>query len=91
MSEIRPLGPEIEHYWLVQRMAKQTGVDLVAAMQAGIIDQTQWAGIVTHCRSCDWAEGCHQWLDTAEAEDTELPKPCVNRDTLAGIQAALKT
>ena len=30
------LGDEVEHYWLVQRMAKATGVDLVQAMDAGL-------------------------------------------------------
>ncbi|GAA4221009.1 hypothetical protein GGQ68_000329 [Sagittula marina] len=84
------LGAEIDHYWLVQRMAKATGVDLVRAMDAGVLDHDTWAGIVTRCRGCQWAEGCDHWLATPSKDTRALPEPCLNRDRLAGLKDKLQ-
>ncbi|KUF10214.1 DUF6455 family protein [Pseudoponticoccus marisrubri] len=83
------LGPETDHYWLVQRMAKATGVDLVRAWDAGMLSSEDWAGVVTRCRGCTWTEGCGRWLDAAEGEPRGLPTPCVNRERLQRIKDAL--
>ncbi len=84
------LGPENEHYWLVKRMAKATGIDLVKAAEANIMTQEDWAGIVTHCRGCDWAEGCGRWLDQTTEVQRALPTPCINRSRLADIKSELE-
>lgn len=89
-TRTRPLGDESEHYWLVQRMAKATGVDLVAAAQAGLLTQEDWAGIVTSCRRCQWTEGCGRWLDQPAEEQRALPGPCLNRKRLTEIKTALE-
>lgn len=81
-----PLGSETEHYWRVQRMAKATGVDLVAAWDAEAIDHAAWSRIVTRCRGCDWAEGCHRWLDKPVEGLRACPEPCVNRARLARLR-----
>lgn len=86
----QPMGEETRHYWLVQRMAKATRVDLVAAMQDGVLTQEDWAGIVTCCRGCDWAEGCTDWLDKPVDDTRAFPTPCLNRKRLAAIQAKLE-
>ena len=81
-----PLGDETEHYWLVQRMAKATGVDLVRAMEAGLLSQDDWAGIVNRCRGCEWAEGCGQWLGRPVDDTRAFPEPCLNRKRLASLK-----
>ena len=85
----QPLGDETEHYWLVQRMAKATGVDLVRATDAGLLSQDDWAGIVTRCRGCQWADGCAHWLGAPVEEERALPNPCLNRKRLAALKDAL--
>lgn len=89
-AKVTVLGEEIEHYWLVQRMAKATGVDLVQAMDAGVLAQDGWAEIVTRCRGCQWAEGCGRWLDQPVDEERGLPTPCRNRRRLAEIKEQLE-
>lgn len=83
------LGPENEHFWLVQRMAKATGVDLVQAADLNIMTQHDWADIVTHCRGCDWSQSCGRWLKQSQDAERALPENCVNRSRLAEIKAEL--
>lgn len=84
-----PLGDEIDHYWLVQRMAKATGVDLVRATEAGLLEQEDWASIVTRCRGCQWAGGCDHWLSLPGDESRSLPDRCLNRNQLTALKEAL--
>ncbi|MBT54826.1 MAG: hypothetical protein CMF72_15670 [Mameliella sp.] len=90
MSNPQPLGDETTHYWRVQRMAKVTGVDLVRAVNEGLLSQADWAGLVSCCRGCSWAEGCGHWLDSPGADTRALPSPCVNRKRLAALMAAMQ-
>lgn len=85
------LGDETEHYWLVQRMARAAGVDLVAATEAGALSQEDWAGIVTRCRSCQWSEGCQSWLSQPVDEERPFPESCINRKRLAALKFGLET
>lgn len=80
------LGAQTEHFWLIQRMAKTSGVDLAGAMQAGSLDPEEWAGMVTRCRGCAWAEGCHAWLDAADEIADVPPAPCLNRERMAKLK-----
>ncbi len=89
VASVRVLGPQKEHYWLVQRMAKATGVDLVRAMEEGVIDQADWAGIVTHCRGCQWTGGCQEWLNLPVDDERHVPGDCENRERFLRMRAAL--
>ena len=84
------LGAENEHYWLVQRMAKATGVNLVQAMDDGVLTQKDWAGIVTRCRTCQWTEGCDRWLNAPTEDTRDLPDTCLNSTRLARIKTKLE-
>lgn len=84
---VRPLGPETAHYWRVQRMARATGVDLVAAWKAERFDHAAWKRIVTRCRGCAWAEGCQRWLDRPTESVRRLPQTCLNRERLEQLGA----
>jgi hypothetical protein len=87
----RPLGDENAHYWLVQRMAKATGVDLVSATEAGLLDQDEWAGIVAQCRGCQWAQGCDRWLGAPVSETRNIPELCLNQSRFSALKDALET
>lgn len=87
---IRPLGEENEHYWLVQRMAKATGVDLVAAWEQDLLSTEDWAAIVNRCRTCQWAEGCGRWLKETGDGARDLPDPCLNNTRLDQIRSRLE-
>jgi hypothetical protein len=67
-------------------MAKTCGVDLAAAVEAGDLDQQEWAGMVTRCRGCAWAEGCHAWLDEVDQAADVPPVPCLNRGRMAELK-----
>ncbi|EPX79808.1 DUF6455 family protein [Salipiger mucosus] len=89
-ARITPLGDRTEHYWLVQRMARANGTDLVAAMEAGVLDQEAWAGMVERCRGCAWADGCHRWLDRPGDALRDTPEGCENRARFATLMARLQ-
>jgi hypothetical protein len=76
---MKPLGDPITHFWNVQRMARATGTDLVAAHDTGALSSEDWAGMVTRCRGCEWAEGCQEWLPEHTDGTAKAPKGCVNR------------
>ncbi|WP_425101588.1 DUF6455 family protein [Tropicibacter sp. S64] len=84
----RPLGSERKHYWLVQRMAKATGVDLVEAMAGQSLTSEDWARMVTHCRGCEWVQGCRHWLDAAEDTPRACPDGCANKARFADLKTA---
>ncbi len=87
-SQTRPrkLGARLKHFWLAQRMAKRTGVDLSTAYETGDLTQNEWSKLVTRCRGCDWAEGCQRFLNAGGAELRPIPVTCENSDTLQRLK-----
>jgi len=83
------LGEANAHFWLIQRMAKTSGLDLAQAMADGLLAQEEWARMVTRCRGCAWAAGCHEWLDVTDQAAEVPPVPCLNRARMAEMKAAL--
>jgi hypothetical protein len=81
-----PLGAPRRHYWLVQGMARATGVDLVRAFDEGRLAPADWAETVERCRACGWADGCRKWL-AAGATASVPPAPCRNRARFALLRA----
>jgi len=82
------LGEEVDHYWLVQRMAKTAGVDLAGAFVSGELSETEWAGMVNRCRGCAWTDGCRNWLDEPGQSVDIPPEGCLNRSRMAGLKLA---
>ena len=76
-----PLGDPCRHYWMVQRMARATDADLVAAQEAGALPQEDWAHMVERCRRCRWVEGCQRWLDGGNTAQIP-PVGCLNRSKI---------
>lgn len=84
---MRPLGPQRDHYWLALSMAKATGVDLQAAIDAGRFSQEKWAATVHRCRGCEWAGDCPHWLQE-NAEHDAAPDTCVNAKLFTSLRNA---
>jgi len=80
-----PLGDPRRHYWLVQGMARATGVDLVRAFEAGRLDQADWAETVERCRACGWSGGCRAWLAAGRTASVP-PRRCCNRARIAMLR-----
>lgn len=83
------LGDTTEHFWLIQRMAKTSGLDLAEAMHQGALDQDDWAAMVNRCRGCAWAEGCHRWLDVVDQRSDSAPEPCLNRARMMELKTKI--
>lgn len=82
----RPLGNTGVHYWLVQRMAKRCGADMVQAEDAGDLSQEDWVGLVQKCRGCTWTDGCERWLARLDEDGSvEPPVECLNADLLKAL------
>ena len=81
---LQPLGDVSQHFWLVKRMARVSGADLVSALHDCDITTAEWAAMVMRCRGCDCVEGCKSWLSQAELSGADQPAPdgCRNRETL---------
>ena len=82
----RPLGDPAEHLNLVRHMSRATGVDLAAAAADGRLTQEEWAGMVTRCRTCQWVDGCKDWLSLLPepgGAPEHPPVQCVNKGRLA--------
>ncbi|MGH1579230.1 DUF6455 family protein [Planktotalea sp.] len=76
------LGSRIKHFWLAQRMAKRTGVDLARSFDAGDLTPNGWSSFVEECRGCAWAEGCQKFLNQPNTDLKPIPIRCENRETL---------
>lgn len=76
----------MEHWRLVNQMAKVTDTDLVAAFDEGRLSSQAWAGMVNACRGCGWADTCAGWLD-GHSHHSAAPRPCCNRARFAALQA----
>ncbi|MFW2544299.1 DUF6455 family protein [Primorskyibacter sp. 2E107] len=82
---VRPLGATRAHYWMVQRMAKATGVDLVQAAERAALSQDDWARMVTRCRGCEWVQGCSHWLEQGTDALRPCPDGCANQGVFARL------
>lgn len=88
---MRPLGRQNTHLWLAQRMARLTETDLVAAMQAAKLSQSDWAAMVGECRGCDWTDGCKNFLSLQDAAPlAKAPDTCRNQARFSALKTALE-
>ena len=83
---VHPLGDPIDHYWLVQHMARSCDVDTVQATERGALTQADWAAMVQKCRSCQWTEGCQRWItQMSEKPHVDPPANCLNNAILKSL------
>ncbi|MGB7317268.1 MAG: DUF6455 family protein [Planktotalea sp.] len=90
-SRPRKLGARIKHFWLAQRMAKRTGVDLSSAYKAGELSQESWSKFVTRCQGCSWARGCQSFLDQPGIALQPVPVRCENSATLNRLKSVQRS
>ncbi|MGH1424474.1 MAG: DUF6455 family protein [Pseudooceanicola sp.] len=85
---MKPLGDVKRHFWLVKRMAKANGVDVNAAVRSGQLSESDWADVVTRCRTCSHPDTCEYRLAEGElAQDhaPRIPDFCENRDLFRSL------
>lgn len=87
----RVRGDVNEHYWLAQRMAKATGVDVAGAFSDGALDSEEWADLITRCQTCRWTEGCKRFLDRTSDDTPSIPHTCENHALLERLAARQDT
>lgn len=74
------------HFYLMRAMARRHGVDLSAAMQAGILSRADFAAMIVRCRDCTGAPGdCREHAED-EAEGAAAPPWCANAGILDGLR-----
>lgn len=83
----KKLGDEVDHFWLVQRMAKTAQIDLAAAFEAGDLTSEDWAAMVECCRGCAWTDGCKDWLAVPDQSAEIPPDTCLNRSRMGVLRA----
>ncbi len=84
---MKPLGKANHHFWRVQKMARATGIDLVAAVRSGELSPQDWADMVQSCRACDWAEQCRHRLKNGQSLG-HVPAECANCDWFEALENA---
>jgi hypothetical protein len=86
----KPLGDANAHYWMVQKMARATGVDLATEAAEGRLSHDDWATMLHRCRGCSWERdgGCSRWMEiTALDGQQDVPSACENVDTFRAFAA----
>jgi hypothetical protein len=83
---MKPMGNSMDHYWRVIDMANAVGADPAAAMDQGVLSGSEWANMVTLCRSCDWVDGCKKFL-ASEDRPVPVPSQCLNAQTFRRLTA----
>jgi len=83
---MKPIGNSMDHYCRVIDMANAVGVDPAKAMDQGVLKGSEWANMVSLCRSCDWVDGCKKFL-ARETSPASVPSQCLNAQTFRRLAA----
>ncbi|MBI1218910.1 MAG: hypothetical protein GC186_10210 [Rhodobacteraceae bacterium] len=75
-----------QHYWLTQGMARALGVNLSAAIHAGILSRADLDTLVARCQDCGHASDCLLWLGRNASGAPALPGYCENRVPLEALR-----
>lgn len=84
---MKPLGDTTDHFWRIQRMARITGTDLVAAFNTADLPATDYATMLDRCRACSDPGRCDRLLAAMNAR-ADAPEFCENQSKLAQLKAA---
>ncbi|MCT4556752.1 MAG: DUF6455 family protein [Pelagimonas sp.] len=80
------LGDPARHFFMTRSVAKVMGLNLTEAIQAGDLDPTAYAGMVTACRGCALVEACEEWLSGCGGCSPTPPPGCCNAALLTRLQ-----
>jgi len=83
---MQTLGNARDHFWRVVKMATANNVDLSTALDEGVIDIEQYAGMITGCQGCTQVGKCDKLLAQMPQLD-RAPDYCVNGDTFAELRS----
>lgn len=83
---MQTLGDAREHFWRVIKMADACDVDLSSALDAGRIDVTGYAQMITSCQGCTQVGSCDKALAARPKLDA-APDYCENRAVFGQLRA----
>ncbi|MGR3636135.1 MAG: DUF6455 family protein [Shimia sp.] len=72
-ASIAFLGDPATHFWLTRSMARTLGVSLSEAMACDALSATDYAKMVTRCRSCRYVDDCQAWLSEGCTKGAQAP------------------
>ncbi|WP_270728361.1 DUF6455 family protein [Shimia sp. Alg240-R146] len=84
-AQIAFLGDPATHFWLTRSMARTLGVSLSEAMACDALSATDYAEMVTRCRSCPYVEDCQSWLSEGCTKSAQAPGFCCHADVLQAL------
>lgn len=68
------IGDPARHFFLNRAVARSLGISLSDALSDGRLSARAYAGMVTNCRACLFAEACEHWL-AAQISLADAPPP----------------
>ncbi len=81
------MGDVHRHFWLTVGMSRRLGADLNGAIHAEKLTTSDYADMVTRCRSCAWADECESWQKSHPGAETSAPEQCINKDIWDHLRA----
>lgn len=81
---------EIRPYWLTRGMARALGVDLSAAIAAGVLSRDGLDALVLSCSGCRRQAECMPWLGQHAAHAEALPEYCALKAPLEALQRQMR-
>lgn len=82
---MQTLGNARDHFWRVIKMAKANRVDMSDALDRGAISESDYADMITRCRSCGQVGKCDRLLADMPKLDA-APGYCENAATFARLK-----
>jgi hypothetical protein len=76
--------------WLIPRVDRPTGLDLVKALRDGVLTPEDYLQTVSGCRSCDDPAACARWIeeqDSAAAAPGLAAAGCRNAALVTELRA----
>jgi hypothetical protein len=75
-------------FWLTRSVGRSIGLNFSTAMEEGRLAPSDYAALITVCRSCDKAPRCEAWLARAGGPNgaSRAPDFCPNAPALQALK-----
>lgn len=80
-------GTLSRHFWLTQGMGRTRGVNINAALRAGLLARADYAEAIAMCCECGNANHCVAWMAQQAAVADALPVYCAVAPMLERLKA----
>ncbi|SFU19828.1 DUF6455 family protein [Sedimentitalea nanhaiensis] len=76
------------HFWLTRSMARVMGVNLMRAMEQGLLSPEDYGEMVARCQAGKCHEICQLWLARQTGVAAKAPDHCLHRDVLDRLRGS---